>query len=49
MSVGGQVYLGETWALTSTGLQQCDDSEDRVIVGNSVANIDSFKHGQNCD
>ena len=43
---GGQVYLIETWVLT-TGLQWC--SEDRVIVGNSAAKIGSFKLGQNCD
>jgi len=37
LSVGGQVHLGETWALT-TGLQRC--GEDRVIVGTSVAKTD---------
>ena len=37
--VGGQVYVGETWALT-TGLQWCD--EYRVIVGNVAPEIDSF-------
>ena len=42
LSVSGQVYLGETWALT-TGLQRCD--ENRVIVGNFAARIDSFIHG----
>ena len=46
LSVGGQVYLGETWALT-TSLQRCGG--DSVIVGNSALEIDSFKHGQSCD
>ena len=45
LSVSGQVYLGETWALT-TSLQQC--SKDRVIVRNFAARIDSITHGQ-CD
>ena len=45
LSVGGLVYLAETWVLTA-GLQRC--GENNVIVGNSAANIDSFKHRQNC-
>jgi len=43
-SVGGRVYLGETWALT-TGLQR--RGEDRVIVGNSDVEVDSSKHRRN--
>lgn len=44
--VGGQVYLGRTWALT-TALQRYD--EDSVIVGNSAAKFDPFKHSPNSD
>jgi len=48
LSVGGRVYLGETWALT-TGSQQC--GEDSVIVGNSLplARLIRLNMDYNCD
>ena len=42
LSVGGQVYVGETWALT-TSLQRC--SKDR----NFATTIDSIRHVQTYD
>jgi hypothetical protein len=32
LSVGGQIYLGETWTLT-TSLQRCSDDREISLLG----------------
>ena len=46
LSVGGQVYLGETWVL-ATGLQRYGG--DKVIIRNSLARLIRLNVDNMCD
>jgi len=46
LSVGGKVYLGETWALTTGSRQR---GEDIVIVGNPLPRLIYLNMDNNCD